>query len=240
VCYASGFRENLTLPSDINTVHVKDFRPISLVHSFGKLITKILANRLASKLDEMVSPNQSAFIKGRFIQANFMLVQQTSRLLHHQKKACLLLKLDITKAFDSVSWPFLIEVMKQLGFGQIWRDIICGLLAYSSTQVLLNAFPGKHIIHRRGLSQGDPLFPMLFILVMDILGLLFSRAEEVGLLQQLSGRTKFHRISLYVDDVVLFLHPTAVDISITMNLLDLFGKASELHNNEQKSNVFPI
>jgi hypothetical protein len=169
-----------------------------------------------------------------------MLVQQTSRLLHHQKKACLLLKLDITKAFDSVSWPFLIEVMKQLGFGQIWRDIICGLLAYSSTQVLLNAFPGKHIIHRRGLSQGDPLFPMLFILVMDILGLLFSRAEEVGLLQQLSGRTKFHRISLYVDDVVLFLHPTAVDISITMNLLDLFGKASELHNNEQKSNVFPI
>jgi hypothetical protein len=74
-----------------------------------------------------------------------MLVQQTSRLLHHQKKACLLLKLDITKAFDSVSWPFLIEVMKQLGFGQIWRDIICGLLAYSSTQVLLNGFPGKHI-----------------------------------------------------------------------------------------------
>jgi hypothetical protein len=99
------------------------------VHSFGKLITKILANRLASKLDKMVSPNQSALIKGRSIQDNFMLVQQTSRL-HHQKKACLLVKLDITKAFDSVSWPFLIEVMKQLGFGQIWRDIICSLLTY--------------------------------------------------------------------------------------------------------------
>jgi hypothetical protein len=152
----------------------------------------------------------------------------------------LLLKLDITKAFDSVSWPFLIEVMKQLDFRQIWRDIICGLLASSSTQVLLNGFTRKHIIHRRGLGQGDPLSPMLFILVMDILGLLFSRAEEVGLLQQLSGRTKFHRISLYVDDVVLFLHPSTVDISITMNLLDLFGKASGLHNNEQKSNVFLI
>ena len=53
-----------------------------------------------------------------------MLVQQISRLLYHQKKASLLFKLDITKAFDSVSWPFLIDVMKHHGFGQIWRDII--------------------------------------------------------------------------------------------------------------------
>jgi hypothetical protein len=81
---------------------------------------------------------------------------------------------------------------------------------------------------------------MLFILAMDILGLFFSRAEEVGLLQQLSGMIKFHRISLYVNDVALFLHPSAADISITMNLLDLFGEASGLHNNEKKSNVYPI
>jgi hypothetical protein len=85
-----------------------------------------------------------------------MLVQQTSRLLHQQNKASLLLKLDITKAFDSVSWPFLIEVMRKLGFGQIWRDLICGLLATSSTQILLNGFLGRHIKHRKGLRQGDP------------------------------------------------------------------------------------
>jgi hypothetical protein len=132
-------------------VQVKDFRSISLVHNFAKIITKIFANRLAKKLHEMVSPNQSAFIKGRFIQDNFMLVQQTSRLLHQQKMARLLFKLDITKAFDSASWSFLIEVMVHMGFGQIWRDIICGLLASSSTQVLLNGFPGSHIHHKRGL-----------------------------------------------------------------------------------------
>jgi hypothetical protein len=83
----------------------------------------------------MVSPRQSAFIQGRFIQDNFMLVQQTARFLHHRKKARILLKLDITKAFDSISWAFLLEVIQKLGFGQIWRDIFSGLLATSSTQI---------------------------------------------------------------------------------------------------------
>jgi hypothetical protein len=112
----------------------KDFRPISLVHSFAKLVTKIMANRLAGRLNEMVPPIQSAFIKGRFIQDNFMLVQQTTRFLQQQKQPRLLLKLDISKAFDSVSWPFLLEVLQHMGFRQIWRDIISGLLCTSTTQ----------------------------------------------------------------------------------------------------------
>jgi hypothetical protein len=94
------------IPKHEGADQVKDFRPISLVHRFAKLITKILANRLAKKLHDMVFPNQSAFIKGRFIQDNFMLVQQTSRFLHQHKMAGLLFKLDITKTFDSVSWSF--------------------------------------------------------------------------------------------------------------------------------------
>lgn len=179
------------IPKKEGADQIKDFRPISLVHSFAKLNIKILANRLAPKLNEMVSPNQSAFIKGRFIQDNFMLVQQTSRLLYQQKLSRLLFKIDIPKAFDSVSWPFLIEVMQHYGFGQIWRDMICGLLASSSTQVLLNGLPGKHVQHMRSLRQRDPLSAMFFILVVDVLGFLFSKAEEADLLQQLSRR-KLH------------------------------------------------
>jgi hypothetical protein len=105
------------IPKKTDADQVKDFRPISLVRSFAKFVTKLLANRLASRLDQMVSPNQSAFIKKRFIQDNFMLVQQTVRYLHYQKQPRILLKLDITKAFDSVSWSFLMEILYKMGFG---------------------------------------------------------------------------------------------------------------------------
>jgi hypothetical protein len=100
------------LPKRDGADQPKDFRPISLVHSFAKLITKMLANRLAVRLQQMVSHIQSAFIKGRFIQDNFLMVQQTARLLHQQKQPQILLKLDISKAFDSVSRPFLLEVLQ--------------------------------------------------------------------------------------------------------------------------------
>jgi len=170
------------LPKKPDADLVKDFRPISLVHNFAKLVTKVLANRLAGRLDEMVSPNQSAFIKKRFIQDNFMMVQQTVKFLHNQKQPRILLKLDITKAFDSVSWAFLLEVLRKLGFGSRWRDLVCALLTSSSTQVLLNGTPGDFIQHKRGLRQGDPLSPMLFILVMDVLNWLVTRASEAGLL----------------------------------------------------------
>ena len=176
------------LPKVDSAERPKDFRSISLVHSFAKLVTKLLANRLASQLQQLVSPNQSAFIKGRFIQDNFMLVQQTARFLHQQKQPRILLKLDISKAFDSVSWPFLLEVMQHLGFGPIWRDLVSGLLASSSTQVLLNGIPGNSIVHQWGLRQGDPLSPMLFILVIYILGHMVSKAANEGLQQPLSRR----------------------------------------------------
>ena len=222
------------IPKKEDASHVRDFRPISLVHSFAKLITKILANRLAGRLDQLVYPNQSAFIKGRFILDNFMLVHHTTRFLHQQKQARILLKLDITKAFDSVSWPFLLEVLQQLGFGPIWCDIISGLLCSSTNQILLNGSPGEKIYHQRGLRQGDPLSPMLFILVMDVLCHLIRKASEEQLLQPLARRALQHRISLYADDVVLFLRPTADDIGITLDILQLFGNASGLTTNLQK------
>jgi ribosome biogenesis GTPase A len=85
--------------------------------------------------------------------------------------------------------------------------------------VLLNDIPGDSIVHKRGLQQGDPLSPMLFILIMDVPGLMFSRAEQAGLLLDLSPRAHLHHVSMYADDVALFLHPSAAHISILLLLL---------------------
>lgn len=141
------------LPKKSDACAVKDFCPISLIHSFAKLVTKILANRLAPLLPNLVSNNQSAFIRGRSIQDNFLFVQQMARSPHRTKESHLLLKLDITKAFDSLSWPFLLEVLQHVGFGRKWCNLICLLLSTSSTQILVNGQPGPPISHLRGLRQ---------------------------------------------------------------------------------------
>uniref|UniRef100_A0A0A9B3W4 Reverse transcriptase domain-containing protein n=1 Tax=Arundo donax TaxID=35708 RepID=A0A0A9B3W4_ARUDO len=228
------------IPKKPDAIRVGDYRPISLVHSFAKLITKILANPLAPKLNELVSTNQSAFIQRRCIQDNFFLVQQTARFLHHQKDPRILLKLDISKAFDSVQWPFLLEVLSHLGFGDRWRNILCGLLFTASTQVMVNGVPRVSISHQRGLRQGDPLSPMLFIIVMDCLNALISRASSEGLLQPLARRALPHRMSLYVDDVVLFVRPLASDLIMIKEILELFGDATGLRTNIQKCSFSPI
>ena len=182
------------LPKKVDVVEVKDFRPISLIHSFAKLVTKLMANRLAPLLPSLVSANQSDFVRGRRIHDNFMLVQQMVKSLYKKKEAHILLKLDISKAFDSVSWAFLLEVLRKVGFGQRWRDLICLILSTASTQIL-NGEPGDTIYHLRGLRQGDPLSPMLFILVMDVLNSLVNSAALMGLLQPIAVQQARHRLS---------------------------------------------
>jgi hypothetical protein len=130
------------LPKKVDALIARDFRPIRLIHSFAKLVTKMLANRLGPHLQELVAANQSAFVRGRSIHDNFMLLQHSIKSLHKKKVSSLFLKLDTSKAFDSVSWAFFIEVLSHLGFGPVWRNMISNLLA-SSTQVLLNGSTGN-------------------------------------------------------------------------------------------------
>jgi hypothetical protein len=99
-----------------------DFRPISLIHSIAKLISKALALRLAPHMDSLVSSSQSAFIKHRCIKDNFLYVRNLARAYHRKKMPALLLKLDITKAFNLVSWAYLLEMMQQRGFPARWRN----------------------------------------------------------------------------------------------------------------------
>jgi hypothetical protein len=157
---------------------IRDFRPISLIHSFGKLFTKVLATRLAPHMASLVLPNRSAFIRGRVIHDNFRSVQSSIKLLHVRKTPCILLKVVITKAFDTMNWLFLLSLLRHLGFSQRWTKWISLVLSSTSTKIILNGMPGRHICHKRELHQGDLLSPLLFVLAMEVLNALFRCAEE--------------------------------------------------------------
>ena len=96
------------LPKKEGAEKIGDYRPISLIHSIAKLLAKILALRLAPAMQEIISKSQSAFIKGRSIHDNFMYVRNMARRFHKSKTPMLLLKLDISKAFDSVRWEYIL------------------------------------------------------------------------------------------------------------------------------------
>lgn len=178
---------------------LKDYRPISLMHSFSKLLSKCLARRLAPFLTTIVRNNQSAFIKGRCIQDNFRTVSLTCKWLHTRR---IPIKVDITKAFDSVAWPFLLDLLRHIGFPQRWTDLLAIMLSSASTRPLVNGRPGRRISHARGLRQGNPMSPMLFVIVMEVLNSLIIEVDRRCIFSRLPGTVIQHRASLYANDLV--------------------------------------
>jgi hypothetical protein len=125
------------------------------MHSFSKLFSKLLANRLRPRLGELVSPNQSAFVKGRSLHGNFVIVRQVARKINQRRVKGVLLKLDISRAFDSISWSFLFEVLAKMGFNDMFRRWVAILLSSASTKITVIGVLGSSLRHVRGLRQGD-------------------------------------------------------------------------------------
>ncbi|KAM0916483.1 hypothetical protein ACQ4PT_010152 [Festuca glaucescens] len=160
-----------------------------------------------------------------------------ARKINNRKETGTLLKLDISRAFDSLSWAFLIKILRKLGFPNIWINWIAISLQTASTRVLVNGEPGARIAHARGLRQGDPLSPQLFVLAMEVVTILICKAADMGLLSPIGNCTNFQRLSVYADDVVIFVKPTVHDLVTVRELLNIFGQASRMHVSYDKTSA---
>lgn len=230
----------ILLPKTEGASQLTEFRPISLIHSVAKLIAKILARRLQAVIDDLVAPCQSAFIKRRSILDNFMYVQAMIKTLKARKTPAILLKIDIAKAFNTISWEFLLELLQARGFSRRWINWIAGLLATASTKININGDLSDIIDHRQGLRQGDSLSPLLFVIIMDSLAALMKAASPAQVFQGIGTIRMPFRISMYADDVVLFINPSRTEMHAAVALLELFRSASGLRTNWAKSAATPI
>uniref|UniRef100_J3NC32 Reverse transcriptase domain-containing protein n=1 Tax=Oryza brachyantha TaxID=4533 RepID=J3NC32_ORYBR len=228
------------LPKKEGVTSLTDYRPISLVHSFSKLVSKVMAVRLAKRMGELTSLSQTAFIRGRSIHENFIFVRGLALKLHKGRRKAILLKLDITKAFDSVSWPFLADLLRHRGFGHKWRTWMAALLSTAETTVKINGSESLPFKPTRGLRQGDPLSPLMFVLVMDVLRDIFSKATDRGLLSAVDRGLQGPAISLYADDAVIFFAPTEENTMAVKGILSAFGEATGLTPNLAKSSISSI
>ena len=166
-------------------------------------------------------------------------MRNLARAYHRTKTPALLFKLDISKAFDTVSWAYVLELLEQRGFSCRWRNWLSLLFSSAHSSVLLNGVPGERINHARGLRQGDPLSPYLFILAIDALQRILDIATEDGILSPLRGKYAKLRLSLYADDAVIFLNPVQ-EVRALLSIREQFGNVSGLKLNLAKCMVAPI
>ncbi|GKC60665.1 RNA-directed DNA polymerase, eukaryota, reverse transcriptase zinc-binding domain protein [Tanacetum coccineum] len=169
------------IPKVSNATLVTDFRPISLIGCQYKIIGKILANRLSKVIGSCISLEHLAFIKGRNILDGPLVLNEVMAWHRSRKKQLMIFKVYFEKAFDSLKWDFLDLVMEKLGFGIKWRSWIKGCLHNARAFVLVNGSPTNEFEIFRGLKQGDPLSPFLFILAMEGLHAFICKAINMGM-----------------------------------------------------------
>jgi hypothetical protein len=218
-----------------------DFRPISLLNSALKLITKILANRLQEVIIKLVRKNQYGFIKTRTIQD--CLAWSFEYLYHckHSSTGTIILKLDFEKAFDLIEHSTILQILKRKGFDDKWLGWINNILSSATSSVLLNGVPGKKFFCKRGVRQGDPLSPLLFVESADLLQ---DMVNELSLQGRLIAPVIFegqdYPILQYADDTLLFLEASFDHLQTLKTTLLEFQKATGLKVNFHKSCLVPI
>lgn len=243
-----------TLPNNINVTHIRlipkiqspqkmvDYRPIALCTVFYKIISKLLSKRLQPVLQNIISENQSAFVPKRAITDNVLI---THEVLHYlktsgAKQRCFMaVKTDMSKAYDRIEWDFIKLVMEKMGFHPRWIQWIMQCISTVSYAFLLNGAAQGKVIPNRGIRQGDPLSPYLFILCSEVLSGLCKAAQKDGSLQGIRVAKGSPRINhlLFADDTMFFCRSDKESCQKLMSILQKYESASGQRINKIKSAI---
>ncbi|GJW80372.1 RNA-directed DNA polymerase, eukaryota [Tanacetum coccineum] len=212
-------------------------RDVSNIGCVYKVISKILASRLAKVISSVIGPNQTAFISDKQILDGCLIANEIIRMTSIKNHKLLLFKVDFEKAFDSVSWSFLQDVMLQMGFGIKWRKWIQACLSSASILVLINGSPSNEFKMERGLRQGDPLSPFLFLLVVEALQISILEVCSKGFFKGIYLANSGANLSLlqYADDARFFGEWSRLNAKNLISILKCFELALGLKINFSKS-----
>ncbi|CAH9135001.1 unnamed protein product, partial [Cuscuta epithymum] len=219
-----------------------DWRPISLCNVLFRIFSKVLANRLKKFLGYMISHNQSAFVPGRSIVDNIMIAFEAHHYLKRKRQGIdgyIALKLDMSKAYDRIEWNFLEAVLARLGFDGRWVSMIMQSVKTVTYSIPFDGSELGPVIPHRGLRQGDPLSPYLFILVAEGLSARLRQEEAAGRLHGVCVARGAPRIShlLFADDCFLFFKASHDECSIVKTVLEDYEVASGQVINYNKSTI---
>lgn len=215
---------------------IQNYRPISLLNADLKIFTRILANRLAPFLPELLSSTQFSQ-RGRSVIDSGILLRDIYHAKYKEKNPAYLVSLDFKKAFDSIGHNYLIETLAQFNFPSKFIQVIRNLYSNAASTVFVNNHPTPLIPIRNGVRQGDPLSLQLFTLALEPLLTSINATPKIEGLR-ITGR-HFNKFVAFADDLTLTL-ASPHSVNEALNMVNLFGKASGLTLNQSKTKGLTI
>lgn len=227
----------LYIPKVKGANSIRQFRPITLINNNAKFPAKGFASRLSPVAHRVISPFQSSFIKGRYILDGILSIHEIMHEQHDKNTKAVILKLDFEKAYDSVSWVFLRDVLLAKGFDGVYVQCLMHLVGGGDTAVTVNGRVGPYFANGRGLRQGDPTFPLLFNFVAGDFPCILNRAAAAGhITLVISDLIPLAHLQ-YTDDTIILVENNDACLANLKFILLCFEALSGLKINFSKSEV---